>query len=160
MRTRRRTLEQHMPFATAGELLARKHQQLVTISPGTTVRAALGKMEEKDIGFLPVLDRGTLVGVVSERDIARGAILHHRTLVREVMTTRVHTVGPETAVPDCLVLMQRGRVRHLPVVKDGTVLGVLSVRDLTGSLITRHERLLRKFHDEQVKLLFPYPSSY
>src|SRR5215475_1332496 len=160
MRTRRRTLEQLVPFATAGELVARNHRQLVTTSPGTTARAALGKMEEKDIGFLPVLERGTLVGVVSERDIARGAILHHRTLVREIMTTRVHSVGPDTPVPECLVLLQRERIRHLPVVKDGTVLGVLSVRDLTGSLITRHERLLRKFHDEQVKLLFPYPSSY
>ena len=160
MRTRRRTLDQLLPFATAGELLARNHQHLVTVSPGTTVRAALGKMEEKDIGFLPVLERGALVGVVSERDIARGAVLHHRTLVREVMTTRVHTVAPETPVPECLVLMQREHIRHLPVVKDGTVLGVLSVRDLTGSLIGRHERLLRKFHDEQVKLLFPYPSSY
>jgi CBS domain-containing protein len=160
MRTRRRTLDQLLPFATAGELLARNHRQLVTTSPGTTARAALGKMEEKDIGFLPVLDRGTLVGVVSERDIARGAILHHRTVVREVMTPRVHTVAPETSVPECLVVMQRERIRHLPVVKDGAVLGVLSVRDLTGSLIARHERLLRKFHDERVTLLFPYPSSY
>jgi CBS domain-containing protein len=160
MRTRRRTLEQLMPFATAGELIARKHQHLVATSPGTTARAALGKMEEKDIGFLPVLERGALVGVVSERDIARGAILHHRTLVREIMTTRVHSVAPETPVPECLALMQRERIRHLPVLKGETVLGVVSVHDLTGSLIARYERLLRRFHDEQVKLLFPYPSSY
>jgi signal-transduction protein with cAMP-binding, CBS, and nucleotidyltransferase domain len=67
----------------------------------------------------------------------------------------VHSVAPEAPVTECLVLMQRERIRHLPVTKDGAVLGVL-----TGSLIERHERLLRKFHDEQVKLLFPYPSSY
>jgi CBS domain-containing protein len=100
------------------------------------------------------------VGVVSERDIARGVILHHRTRVRELMTSRVHTVPPEATVPECLVLMQRERIRHLAVLKSGAVVGVLSVRDLTRSLIVRHERLLRKFHDERLTLLFPYPSSY
>ena len=62
-------------------------------------------MEEKDIGFLPVLDEGKLVGVLSERDIARGVILQHRMLVRDIMTTRVHTVAPETKVPECVTLM-------------------------------------------------------
>ena len=62
-------------------------------------------MEEKDIGFLPVLEGEKLVGVVSERDIARAVILYHRMLVREIMTARVHTVAPETKVPECLVLM-------------------------------------------------------
>ena len=66
-------------------------------------------MEEKDIGFLPVLEAEKLVGVVSERDIARGVILHHRTLLREIMTTDVHTVALETKVPECLVLMHRER---------------------------------------------------
>ena len=160
MKARRRTLEQLMPFATAGELITRQKQRLVTTSPDATARQALGRMEEKDIGFLPVLEYGNLVGVVSERDIARGVILHERTRVRELMTGRVHTVTPEATVPECLVLMQRERIRHLPVVKGGAVLGVLSVRDLTRSLIVRHERLLRKFHDERLTLLFPYPSSY
>jgi CBS domain-containing protein len=160
MRTRRRTLDQLMPFATAGELLARNDQHLVTTSPGATARSALAQMEERQIGFLPVLERGKLVGVLSELDIARGVILHQRTMVREIMTTRAHTVTPDTKVPECLVIMQRERIRHLPVVKGGTVLGVLSVRDLTASLVERHERLLRKFHDERVTLLFPCPSSY
>jgi CBS domain-containing protein len=160
MRTRRRTLEQLMPFATAGELLAQSDQHLVTTSPSATARSAMALMEERQIGFLPVLERGKLVGVVSERDIARGVILHQRTLVRELMTTRVHTVTPDTKVPDCLVIMQREHIRHLPVAKGGTVLGVLSVRDLTGSVVERHEKLLRRFHDERVTLLFPYPSSY
>ena len=56
--------------------------------------------------------------------------------------------------------MHRERIRHLPVVSGGAVLGVLSVCDLMGSLIERHERLLRRLHDERVTLLFPYPSSY
>ena len=149
-----------MPFGTAGELIARNRRKLVTTTPSATARAALSEMEKKDIGFMPVLEGGKLVGVVSERDIARGVILHRRTLVREIMTTRVHTVAPETKVPECVALMHRERIRHLPVVSGGAVLGVLSVRDLTGSLIERHERLLRRMHDERVTLLFPYPSSY
>ena len=149
-----------MPFATAGELIVRKRQLLVTTEPSATARAALGKMEEKDIGFLPVLEDEKLVGVVSERDIARGVVLHRRTLVREIMTTRVHAVAPEAKVPECVVLMHRERIRHLPVLSGRAVLGVLSVRDLAGSLIERHERLLRRLDDERVRLLFPYSSSF
>jgi signal-transduction protein with cAMP-binding, CBS, and nucleotidyltransferase domain len=59
-----------------------------------------------------------------------------------------------------VTLLHRSRIRHLPVASGGTVHGVLSVRDLMGSLIERHERLLRRLHDERATLLFPYPSSY
>ena len=160
MQARLRSLEQLMPFATAGELVARHRRPLVTTSPSATARAALVAMEERDIGFLPVLEGARLVGVVSERDIARGVTLHHHRLVREIMTTRVHTAAPETKVPDCLLLMHLEHVRHLPVVSGGLILGVLSIRDLTASLIERHERLLRRLQRERVTLLSPYPSSY
>jgi len=160
MLTRLRSLEQLMPFATAGELLLQKRQFVVVVAPGTTAVAALREMEEKDIAFLPVVEGGKLVGVVAERDIARGVILHSRTLVRDIMTTEVYTVEPETRVPECLTIMHGARIRHLPVMAAERVAGVLSVRDLMGSLIERHERLLRRLHDERVTLLFPYPSSY
>ena len=160
MLTRLRSLEQLMPFATAAELLMQKRQSVVVVAPGTTAVAALREMEEKDIAFLPVVEGGKLVGVVAERDIARGVILHGRTLVRDIMTTEVYTVEPETRVPECLTIMHGARIRHLPVMAAERVAGVLSVRDLTGSLIERHERLLRKLNEERVTLLFPYPSSY
>jgi CBS domain-containing protein len=160
VRTRLRSLEQLMPLPTAGELVAQKPRSLVSISRHTTARDALREMEENDIAFLPVLEGDKLVGVVSERDIARGVILHYRAAVRDVMTVDVHTVAPETKVPECLMTMHRARIRHLPVVKGGRVIGVLSVQDLMGSLIERHERLLRRLHDERVTLLHPYPSSY
>ena len=96
MRTRLRSLEQLMPLPTAGELIAQRSKPLVSISPDTTARAALSAMEENDIGFLPVLNAGKLVGVLSERDIARGMVLQHRTGVRELMKTHVHTAAPET----------------------------------------------------------------
>jgi CBS domain-containing protein len=160
MLSRLRSLEQLMPFATAGELLMQKQQSVVFVAPGTTAVAALREMEEKDIAFLPVVEGGKLVGVVAERDIARGVILHRRTLVADVMSTEVYTVEPETRVPECLSVMHGARIRHLPVMAAGRVAGVLSVRDLTGSLIERHERLLRKLDEQRVTLLFPYPSSY
>ena len=160
MLTRLRSLEQLMPFATAGELLAKNGRPPIAISSGATVVGALRVMQREDVGFLPVLDEGKLAGVLSERDIARGAMLEQRVFVRDIMTTRIHTVTPETKVSECVALMHTNRIRHLPVMSGGSVLGVLSVRDLMGSLIERHERLLRRLHDERVTLLFPYPSSY
>jgi CBS domain-containing protein len=159
-----RSLEQLMPFTTAGELLAKKRQPLIAVSPGTTALAALREMKEKHVAFLPVLEGEKLVGVLAERDIACGVILDQRsakdTAVREIMTTRVHTVTPDTKVPECVMLMHEKGIRHLPVVSAGRVAGVLSVRDLMGALIERHERLLRRLQEERLTLLFPDPSSY
>jgi CBS domain-containing protein len=159
-----RSPEQLMPFATAGELLAKKRQPLVAVTPGTTVLAALREMKEKHVAFLPVLDGEKLVGVLAERDIACGIILNQRsakdTPVRDLMTKRVHTVTPEAKVPECVMLMHAEGIRHLPVVSGGKVQGVLSVRDLMGALIERHERLLRRLQEERLTLLYPDPSSY
>ena len=149
-----------MPFATAGELIAAKGQAPISVSPDTIALAALRAMEQEDIGFLLVLEGEKLVGVVSERDIAREVLLRQRIVVGEIMTTHVYSVLPETRVPECLVIMHTNGIRHLPVMSGGSVHGVLSVRDLMGSLIERHERLLRRLHDERATLLFPYPSSY
>lgn len=160
MRARLNSLEQLMPFATAGELLAENRQAVVTIAPGAGVGAAAQLMTEKDIGFLAVLEGGKLVGVLSERDIVRGASLQHLTFVRDIMTTRVHTVAPDAKVPECLTVMHREHIRHLPVMSGDTIQGVLSVRDLTGSLIKRHERLLRGLEEERVVLLSPNTGSY
>jgi CBS domain-containing protein len=160
MLTRLRSLEQLMPFATAGELLAKKGRPVIAISSGATVVGALHVMQREDVGFLPVLDEGKLAGVLSERDIARGAMLEQSVFVRDVMTTRIHTVAPETKVSDCVMLMHRERIRHLPVVSGGTLQGVVSVRDLMNSLIERDERLLRWLNEKRMTLLFSFPSSY
>ena len=101
MLTRLRSLEQLMPFATAGELLAKNGRPAIAISSGATVVGALHVMQREDVGFLPVLDEGKLAGVLSERDIARGAMLEQRVFVRDIMTTRIHTVTPETKVSEC-----------------------------------------------------------
>jgi len=160
MRARLRSLEQLMPFATAAELLAANGRPLIAISSGATVLGALQLMQREDVGFLPVLDDGKLAGVLSERDVARGGMLEQRVFVRDIMTIRVYAVAPDAKVSDCATLMHREHIRHVPVVSGDSVLGVLSIRDLMGSLIERHERLLRRLNDERVTLLFPYPSSY
>ena len=160
MRARLQSLEQLMPFATAGELLAESRQVLVMISPGVAIGAAAHLMTGKKIGFLPVLEGNKLVGVLSERDIVRGVSLPHATFVRDIMTTRTHTVAPDAKVPECLTVMHSEHIRHLPVTSGDTIKGVLSVRDLTGSLIERHERLLRRLEEERFVLLSPNTGSY
>ena len=160
MRARLQSLEQLMPFATAGELLAENRQAVVAISPGAGAGAAAQLMTEEDIGLLAVLEGGKLVGVLSERDIVRGVGLQHLPFVRDIMTTRVHTVAPDAKVPECLTVMHREHIRHLPVMSGDTIQGVLSMRDLTGSLIKRHERLLRGVEEQRFVLLSPNTGSY
>jgi signal-transduction protein with cAMP-binding, CBS, and nucleotidyltransferase domain len=164
MRTPLTSLEQLVPFATAGELVAKKPGGLVSIEPGATAFAAMQKMADKDVGLLVVLENDRLVGVLSERDCARRLVLDTRpakeTPVRSLMTARVYTVTPQARIPECITLMHEKGIHHLPVVDAGRVTGVLSVRDLMGALIERHERLLRRLQEERLTLLYPDPSSY
>ncbi|MHC1744517.1 MAG: CBS domain-containing protein [Syntrophobacteraceae bacterium] len=153
-----------MPFPTAQELLTKKKETLVSASPEMTVFEAVKLMAEKDIRFLLVIENGALAGVVSERDCARRVILGQlaadKTLVRDIMATGVSSVPPESKIPECITIMYEKDVGYLPVTREGRVLGVLSVRELMGALIERHERLLRRLAEERLTLLYPDPSSY
>ena len=164
MKTPLTSMEQLMPFDTANELLAKKHEPLISAPPDSTVFDAVRLMAGKNVGFLVVLDRGELAGVLSDGDCARRVILEMRsakdTTVRELMTTRVHTVPPDCKIPECVALMHANGIRHVPVTRDGKVLGVVSVGDVMGSLLQRHERLLRRLQEERLTLLYPDPSSY
>ena len=158
------SMEQLLPFPTAEDLLAKKHEALVSVPPHATVLAALQRMAEKHIGFLPVVENGTLAGVLSERDCARRVVLQRlaaeSTAVREIMTTPVHSVPPHAKIPECIALMHQKEIRHLPVMRGNEVLGVLSVRDMMAALLERHERLQRRLMEERLTLLYPDPSSY
>ena len=164
MRVPLTSMDQLLPFPTAEELLAKKNDAVVSVTPVTTVLAAVQLMADKHLGFLPVIDNGTLVGVLSERDCARRIVLQQlpaaTTPVRQIMTTQVHSVLPEWKIPECITLMHEKNIRHVPVMHGNLVLGVLSVRDFMGALITRHERLLRRLNEERLTLLYPDPSSY
>jgi CBS domain-containing protein len=158
-------VEQLMPFPTAAELLAAKALKgVIDAAPETTVLAAMQTMADKQIGFLPVIARGDLVGVVSERDCARKVVLGQlpaaATPLSAIMSTPVFSVLPEAKIPECIMLMHEKGIRHVPVMAGGAVFGVLSVRDLMAALIHRHERLLQRFEQERLTLLYPDPSSY
>ena len=158
------TMEQLMPFPTAQELIAKQRGPMESVPPGMTVMAALKMMAEKNIRFLAVVDNRKLAGVLSERDCARRVILGKLdaagTAVRDIMSKDVHTVKPETKIPECIMLMYAKDVGYLPVLSGSELVGVLSIREVMGALIERHERLLRRLGEERLTLMYPDPSSY
>jgi CBS domain-containing protein len=121
------------------QLLKVKGPSYFSVRPDETVYSAIKKMGEKDIGSVLVMDRATLVGILTERDYARNVALKGRsspqTLVREIMSTQVAYVEPDDTVEKCLALMTEKRVRYLPVIKDGAVVGIISIGDLVKSTI-------------------------
>ncbi len=110
-----------------------------SVAPADTVFQALEKMAEHNVGALVVLEDGRLVGMLSERDYARKVILKglasRDTAVGDVMTREVVTVGPDHTVDDCMQRMTEGRFRHLPVVEDDRVVGIVSIGDLVAAII-------------------------
>jgi len=119
---------------TVAELLARKPRDVIWIGPLESVFDALTLMNEKDVGALCVQIEGYLVGIISERDYVRKVILDIHasklTKVSEVMTNTVISVKPEDTVLHCIALTKKHHIRHLPVVKDGKAIGMVSLRDL------------------------------
>lgn len=131
-------------MAKVRELLAAKGTVIHGIGPDEPVLAAIQAMSDHGIGALLVLRGGELVGIVSERDYARKVVLKGRssaeTPVWEIMSAPVHSVDPDASVPTCMMLMTERRIRHLPVVEGGRVVGVLSIGDLVKSVIEAQER--------------------
>ena len=138
--------------------LREKTSATQTISPTATVFDAISMMAERNIGALPVVQGGLLVGMLSERDYTRKVMLMGRTsrdtLVSEIMTQKPVTVGPGNTVSDCMEIMTEDRVRHLPVVEDGELVGILSIGDLVKWIISAQtatiEHLTRYVWGEQV----------
>lgn len=125
---------------TVKKLLTLKPQSHVwSVSPDATVIDALHLMAEKNIGALVVLDGDALVGIFSERDYARKGIIQGRkaksTPITEVMTPKVFTVSPEMDILECMKLFSEKRFRHLPVMNEGKVVGVLSIGDIVTSIM-------------------------
>jgi CBS domain-containing protein len=124
-------------------LLEQKGRNVWTIGPDATVLDAVAKMADKDVGSLVVMDGEKLVGIITERHYSRNVVLKGKTspttLVREIMdTNRIH-VRPEQSVELCMALMTDKRVRHLPVVEDTKVIGIVSIGDLLKHIISKKE---------------------
>lgn len=125
--------------------LVRSGGSVWTVTPNHTVLDALHLLAERDIGVLPVVnDEGILVGIFSERDYARRVILLGRaskdTLISKVMTQNVETVGPDDSVEDCMKIVVDKGFRHLPVIEDDELIGVVSANDLLAEVIRAREK--------------------
>jgi CBS domain-containing protein len=124
-------------------ILKRKGPEVFSLPPHASVYDAIEMMADKHVGALLVISEGRLAGVISERDYARKVILKGRsskeTLVEEIMTSPVITVGPERRIDECMRLMTDNRIRHLPVVEGEKVLGVISIGDLVNWIISAQE---------------------
>jgi len=136
---------------TVRHLLQEKGHQYHAIAPDAMVYEALRLMSEKEIGALLVLERGRLVGIISERDYARKVILKGKssldTPVREVMTGKVVFVRPENTLEECMALMTDKRVRHLPVLEGDQIQGVISIGDLVKATIAHKDFVIRQLEN-------------
>jgi CBS domain-containing protein len=126
----------------------KKHQEIISIAPDRPVFDALVVMAEYKIGALAVLDGEQLVGIFSERDYAREVVLKGRssksTLVSEVMTSKLITANPNDLVDSAMHTMSESRIRHLPVMQDGKMMGMLSLGDLVKETISYQKSLIQQ----------------
>lgn len=132
-------------------LLDIKGRAVFSAVPHTTTLEALRLMAEKGVGALVVLEGGKLVGIISERDfarqIARKGTCNLEEPVSALMTTRIFTVQPSNTIEECMAIMTEHRVRHLPVLDGGTLVGVISIGDVVRELIADRELLIRNLEN-------------
>jgi len=133
---------------TIRKILSEKGNDIWSTSPNATVFDALQLMADKDVGALPVLEGGKLVGIFSERDYARKVILlgksSKKTLVKEIMTPHVWYATPDMTNEQGLTLMSAKHIRHLPVVEGETLTGMVSIGDLVSSIISEQKDLINQ----------------
>jgi CBS domain-containing protein len=133
-------------MCTVEHLLKIKGDQTYIVSPSTPVYDALKLMADKNIGAVMVMDGEEIVGIMSERDYARKVILQSKsskeTPVSEIMTSAVLYVRPNQHIEDCMALMDAKRLRHLPVIEDGRLVGMVSMRDVVKQIIEEREFLI------------------
>jgi CBS domain-containing protein len=129
-----------IPTGSIHEILDHKGNAVWTVSPDTTVFEAIQLMSEKNVGALLVTEHGKLIGIVSERDYTRKVALKGRTSkdlhVRDIISEKVMSVTPQNTVEECMRLMTDHRVRHLPVLSDDQILGIVSIGDLVNWIIS------------------------
>lgn len=135
-------------MAIVRQVLRRKGTQVWTIQPSDSVLAAIQIMAERDIGALVVIEGNHPIGLLSERDYARNVYLKGRsspaTTVREVMSAPIVSIEPGETVEACMELMTERRIRHLPVIEYGRLVGLVSIGDLVKSIISEQEHVIEQ----------------
>ena len=134
---------------TAANLLKSKaHQSVHTITPEASVFDAIKLMADKNIGALLVMEAEEVAGIITERDYARKIVLAGRsskdTPVSVIMTTRVLCVGPQQTTEECMAIMTESRVRHLPVLDNGKLIGLVSIGDLVKDIISEQQFIIEQ----------------
>ena len=144
---------------TIEKIIDANNSDIWVVSPDDTVFEAIKKMNEKSVGALPVVEGDKLIGIISERDYARKIILEDRsskeTLVKEIMTKKVFYVLPSQNIEECMALMTEHRIRHLPIVTNGKLSGMISVGDVVKFIISD-----QKFKIEQLEHNISWGESY
>lgn len=131
------------------DILETKGRSVHAIGPDESVQSALAKMAESNVGALMVTDEaGRIVGVFSERDFARRAVTHREGIfsvpVKEFMTTRIRSVPAGTSIDTCMALMTAERIRHLPIVEDGHLIGVISIGDVVKAIADEKDTVIEQ----------------
>lgn len=132
---------------TIRHILQIKGTDVWTISPDATVYDALRLMQNKDIGALLVTEGDKLVGIISERDYARKVVLQNKSSkdarVRDIMTRDPYTIHPDQTVSECMELMTNQRIRHVPVIEDDHLVGVVSIGDVVKDIIYQQRQIIK-----------------
>ena len=130
-------------MTTIAQLLNTKGDQIWSVEPKATIFEALEIMSEKEIGALLVMEDGKLTGIFSERDYARKVILKGKsskeTPIGELMTKKVFYMDPQKTINDCMAMMTAKRIRHVPVIEDNQVMGIVTIGDVVNQIISEQE---------------------
>ena len=133
------------------QLLQGKGSDVWSVSPDTTVYEALQLMADKNVGALLVVEAEALAGIISERDYARKVILEEKSSmsvpVKEIMTVKVLCVSPESSIEECMAIMTQQRIRHLPVLDNDKLVGVVSIGDVVKAIISHQEFMIEQLQN-------------
>jgi CBS domain-containing protein len=149
--------EQILAYRPLQQILAAKPRALWTVEPRDSALAAMHLMADKNIGFLVVVENAAIVGVLSERDCVRRLVLAGKSpeaaAVGDIMVRNVVKAEMGNTFADCMKLMHEHRIRHLPVVENGVVVGVVSIRDLLGEAVAHHAKVIGELERERLTML-------
>ena len=147
--------EEILAYRSLRQILGAKPRSLWSVGPADSSFSALQIMTDKNIGFLVVLERDAIVGVLSERDLARRLVLERKapetTPVRDLMVRHVVSVDPTHTFGDCLRLMHQHGIRHLPVIERGKPVAVVSIRDLLSEAVAHHAKIIAELERERLE---------